>query len=114
MQSGNFNRHLRSLRGKLHARMEHGLDLIQHHFPKGCTVTKPSGGFMCWIEGPPEFDSVAACRDALAHGIGLPPGPLFSVREQFRNCIGLNLSFPWTPDAEARLKAIGDLIGEHS
>ena len=40
MQSGNFNRHLRSLRTKLHARMEHGLDLIQHHFPKGCTVDK--------------------------------------------------------------------------
>ena len=114
MQSGNFNRHLRSLRTKLHARMEHGLDLIERHFPKGCRVIKPSGGFMCWVEGPPEFDSVAACRDALAHGIGLPPGPLFSVREQFRNCIGLNLSFPWTPDAEARLKTIGDLVREHS
>ena len=38
---------------------------------------------MCWVEGPPGFDSVAACRDALARGVGLPPGPLFSVREAF-------------------------------
>ena len=114
MQSGNFNRHLRNLRGKLLARMERGLTLIERHFPAGCKVTKPSGGFMCWVEGPPEFDSVAACRDALARGVGLPPGPLFSVGEAFRNCIGLNLSFPWTPDAEARLKAIGELVREHS
>jgi DNA-binding transcriptional MocR family regulator len=114
MQSGNFNRHLRGLRGKLLARMEHGLELMANYFPSGCKVTKPSGGFMCWVEGPPGFDSVAACRDALARGIGLPPGPLFSVREGFNNCIGLNLSFPWTPDAGARLKAIGELVREHS
>jgi DNA-binding transcriptional MocR family regulator len=114
MQTGNFNRHLRSLRTKLLARMEYGLTMIEQHFPSGCKVTRPSGGFMCWVEGPPDFDSVAACRDALARGVGLPPGPLFSVRESFRNCIGLNLSFPWTPDAEARLKAIGELVREHS
>ena len=114
MQSGNFNRHLRNLRSKLPSRMEHGLSLIDRHFPAGCKVTKPSGGFMCWIEGPPGFDSVAACRGALARGVGLPPGPLFSVREAFRNCIALNLSFPWTPDAEARLKAIGELVREHA
>jgi DNA-binding transcriptional MocR family regulator len=114
MQSGNFNRHLRNLRSKLLSRMERGLSLIERHFPAGCKVTKPSGGFMCWIEGPPGFDSVAACRGALARGVGLPPGPLFSVREAFRNCIALNLSFPWTPDAEARLKAIGELVREHA
>ena len=114
MQSGNFNRHIRNLRGSLFARMQRGLELIDRHFPKGCKVTKPSGGFMCWVEGPPEFDFVAACRDALARGVGLPPGPLFSVRELFRNCIGLNLSFPWAPDVEARLQAIGDLVREHS
>ena len=114
MQSGNFNRHLRNLRGKLLARMEQGIDLIGEYFPPGCKVVKPSGGFMCWVEGPPGFDSIAACRDALARGVGLPPGPLFSVREAFRNCIGLNLSFPWTADAKARLKAIGELIALHS
>jgi DNA-binding transcriptional MocR family regulator len=114
MQSGNFNRHLRNLRGKLLARMEDGIGLMEKYFPPGCRVTKPSGGFMCWVEGPETFDSIAACRDALARGVGLPPGPLFSVREAFRNCIGLNFSFPWTTDAEGRLKAIGELIREHS
>jgi DNA-binding transcriptional MocR family regulator len=114
MQSGNFNRHLRNLRAKLQDRMEHGVALIEKYFPRVCKVTKPSGGFMCWVEGPPSFDSVAACRQALARGVGLPPGPVFSAREEFRNYIGLNFSFPWTPEAEARLKAVGELVREHS
>jgi hypothetical protein len=36
------------------------------------------------------------------------------VREAFRNCIALNLSFPLAPDAEARLKVIGELVREYS
>ena len=94
MQSGNFNRHIRNLRGSLFARMQRGLELIDRHFPKGCKVTKPSGGFMCWVEGPPEFDSVAACRDALARGVGLPPGPLFSVREVVPQLHRVEFVFP--------------------
>ena len=114
MHSGNFSRHLRSLRGKLLSRMEQGIALMERYFPEGCKATKPSGGFMCWVEGPPSFDSVAACRAALARGVGLPPGPVFSAREGFRNHIGLNFSFPWTVDAQARLQAIGELIRDHS
>ncbi len=114
MQSGNFNRHLRNLRAELQARMEHGMALIEKYFPSDCTVTRPSGGFMVWVEGPKSFDSVAACRVALTRGVGLPPGPVFSAHEGFRNYIGLNLSFPWTAEAEARLKVVGELIREHS
>jgi DNA-binding transcriptional MocR family regulator len=114
MQSGNFNRHLRNLRAKLQARMEHGMALMAKYFPPGSKVTKPSGGFMVWVEGPQSFDSVAACRAALARGVGLPPGPVFSAHEAFRNYIGLNLSFPWTSESEARLKVVGDLIRDHS
>jgi DNA-binding transcriptional MocR family regulator len=94
--------------------MEHGVALMEKYFPPACKVTKPSGGFMCWVEGPPSFDSVAACRQALTRGVGLPPGPVFSAREGFHNYIGLNLSFPWTAEAEARLKAVGELIRDHA
>jgi DNA-binding transcriptional MocR family regulator len=114
MQSGGFERQLRHLRERLKDRMATGLDLIAAHFPAGCRVTNPLGGFMCWVEGPPGFDAVAACREALALGVGLPPGPLFSVREQFPNCLGLNFSFPWIEDARSRLAIIGALIRKHS
>ena len=66
---------------------------------------------MCWVEGPPEFDSVAACRDGACARRRFAARVRFSrLARRFRNCIGLNLSFPWTPDAEARLKVIGELM----
>ena len=40
--------------------------------------------------------------------------PAFLRSRSLPNCIALNLSFPWTPDAEARLKAIGELVREHA
>jgi DNA-binding transcriptional MocR family regulator len=114
MRSGGFDRHLRTLRSKLQNRMAHGLRLIEETFPQECRREMPSGGFMCWVEGPPNFDSVAASREAMSLGIGLPPGPAFSACGSFRNYIGLNFSFPWNDYSESRLKSIGDLIRKHS
>lgn len=111
---GSFDRHLRSLRAKLRSRMAEGLKLIDEHFPSECVVNPPEGGFMCWIEGPPEFNAMAASREALSLGIGMPAGPLFSVREALTNCIGLNFSFAWDKKSEERLKTIGELIKKHS
>ncbi|MCC6949768.1 MAG: PLP-dependent aminotransferase family protein [Bradyrhizobiaceae bacterium] len=114
MQSGSFDRHLRALRRRLHARMSEGLQLLSEYLPPGCRFHTPSGGFMCWVEGPSNFDAVAASRAALRRGVGLPPGPVFSVREAFGNFVGLNFSFAWDNYARIRLKVIGDLIAAHS
>ncbi len=65
---------------------------------------------MCWIRGPKELDALAASRRALRRGIALAPGPMFSVTASFRNFIGLNLSAPWTPEREEKLRAIADLV----
>lgn len=111
---GSFDRHLRALRTKMKSRMDHGLKMIEKYFPEDCSVTPPAGGFMCWIEGPQNLDAMAASREALALGIGMPAGPLFSVRESLTNCIGLNFSFPWDEKSEARIKTIGELIRKHS
>jgi len=114
MQSGSFDRHLRTLRSKLQSRMAHGLRLIAETFPEECRRDMPSGGFMCWVQGPPGFDSIAASREAMSLGIGLPPGPAFSACGSFRNYVGLNFSFPWNDYSESRLKSIGDLVRKHS
>lgn len=114
MQAGVFDRHLRTLRGKLRARMARGLRLVAENFPAECKWAVPSGGFTCWIEGPTGFDSVAASREAMTLGIGLPPGPVFSANGSFRNFLSLNFSFPWNDYSESRLKAIGELIRRHT
>ncbi|MDJ0389175.1 PLP-dependent aminotransferase family protein [Roseomonas sp. E05] len=105
-----YERRLRRVQQALAARMQHGLSLIARHFPPSCAVSRPSGGFMCWIRGPREFDALAASRQALRLGISLAPGPIFSVTQAFENFIGLNFSFPWDAAQEEKLRTVGRLL----
>ena len=57
-------------------------------------------------------DSVDTLRlhgDALAHRINTAPGPLFSVKDRYRNCLRMNCGIPWTAEIEAALQTLGDL-----
>jgi DNA-binding transcriptional MocR family regulator len=61
-----FDHQLRNMRQAMANRMRRGLDLIQEFFPKGSAVSRPNGGYMCWIRGPKDFDSIAVAKIALA------------------------------------------------
>lgn len=105
-----YDRHLRRVRMMLEERVARGLQLIAETFPPSCAVSRPTGGFMCWIRGPRNFDALKASRVALANQISLPPGPMFSVTNSFGNFIALNLSLPWTEDRVRKLKMVGALL----
>lgn len=47
MQQHSYERHLRRLRENLSTRVRKGLSLISQQFPLNCSVSRPSGGFMC-------------------------------------------------------------------
>jgi DNA-binding transcriptional MocR family regulator len=49
---------------------------------------------------------------ALARGITVGPGYMFSTRNDFRNFIRLNYSYPWAAQTEAALKTLGGLVAE--
>ena len=105
-----YDRQLRNVREQLQVRMRRGLQHAAHHFPPGCHVSRPSGGFMCWIRLPTGVDSMALAARAGTLGISVLPGPLFSVANSFRNFIGLNFSFAWDSDIESRFSRLASLI----
>lgn len=105
-----YDRHLRQMRATLSERIDQGLKLIAENFPAACAVSRPNGGFMCWVRGPREFDAIRASRIALANQISLPPGPMFSVTNSFGNFVALNLSLPWTEDRIRKLKVVASLM----
>ncbi|MGV6874539.1 aminotransferase-like domain-containing protein [Pseudochelatococcus sp. B33] len=105
-----YDRHLRQVRAMLAERINHGLQLIAENFPAACTVHRPMGGFMCWVRGPRNFDSMKASRIAFTNQISLPPGPMFSVTNSFGNFIALNLSLPWTEERIRKLKIVASLM----
>jgi DNA-binding transcriptional MocR family regulator len=105
-----YERHLRKLKENLGARMRKGLSVIYQHFPDNCTVSRPTGGYFCWVRAPKEFKSLETGRHAYSHGISVAPGPMFSVTRSFGNFLALNLSHQWTPERETQLAWIGDRL----
>jgi DNA-binding transcriptional MocR family regulator len=79
------------------------------YFPPGTRVTEPAGGFVLWLELPPQVDSLQLRTDALREKISTAPGPLFSARREFRNYLRINCGLRWTGSFEKAVKTLGRL-----
>lgn len=109
LQTGGFDHHLRSLRGALARQQDALLAAVTRYFPAGTRMTRPQGGYFLWVELPAGCDSLALHAQALAEGISLAPGPMFSARREFGHCLRLNYGHPWTPALEQALARLGAL-----
>ena len=63
---------------------------VEASFPPGTRVTAPEAGFLLWVELPPQINALEVHRRALALGIGVSPGPLFSPEAALQNFLRLN------------------------
>ena len=76
----------------------------------GTRVTRPSGGYFLWFEFPEQVDSLKLFQLALAQGISLAPGPIFSATRRFGNCARLNYGHPWDAQSERAMEVLGRII----
>jgi len=90
LKHGGYERHLRGFRQRLSQALAAVTDAVTAHFPAGCRITRPQGGYMLWVEMPESIDTLWLHRLALAEGISIAPGPLFSVRGKYKNFVRLN------------------------
>ncbi|RRV23387.1 PLP-dependent aminotransferase family protein [Pseudomonas sp. o96-267] len=111
LQHGGYDRHLRKLRHALEMQQSAMLASAARHFPASTRVTRPSGGYFLWFEFPERLDSLQLLRLALAQGISLAPGPIFSAGQGFRHCARLNYGHPWSPRSEQAMEVLGRLVG---
>ena len=112
LESGGYDRHLRSLRGKLAAQMARVRQATARYFPEGTRITHPAGGHMLWVELPARTDGVAVFQRALEHRISILPGSIFAAGHRFRNCLRLNCGQIWTEAHERALLTVGRLCRE--
>lgn len=110
LQHGGYDRHLRKLRHGLEMQQSAMLASAARHFPASTRVTRPSGGYFLWFEFPERLDSLQLLRLALAQGISLAPGPIFSASQGFRHCARLNYGHPWNPRSEQAMEVLGRLV----
>ena len=110
LQHGGFDRHLRKLRYALEEQQSAMLGAIARYFPEQTRVSQPSGGYFLWLELPEQMDSLKLFRMALAQGISIAPGPIFSPTRGFGNCIRLNYGSPWNEGAEQAMETLGRIV----
>lgn len=109
VESGGFDRHLRRVRRLYTRQMEEMVAAVQRHFPAGTRHTDPAGGHVLWVQVP-GLDSLALYDAAVARGIHIAPGPLFSAAGGYRDHLRLNTGFPWTDQTAAQLETLGGLV----
>ena len=107
LQGVGYDKHLRQLRHTLAMQRDAMTQAIAQYFPAGTKATRPEGGYFMWLELPSGCDALALHQLALAHGISLAPGPVFSASQQFSHCIRLNYGLLWDSSTDQALQQLG-------
>jgi DNA-binding transcriptional MocR family regulator len=82
---------------------------VLNHFPAGTRVSTPAGGFVIWVQLPGEVDSLVLYQRALAFGITLASGYIFSASDKYRHFILLNAGY-MNFAGERALARLGELV----
>jgi DNA-binding transcriptional MocR family regulator len=109
LKQGGYDRHLRHVRKVYRQQARLMTATVLRFFPSGTQTSTPMGGYVLWVELPPSIDSMQLYQAALARGITIGPGAMFSSRDTFRHFIRINYSYPWNAQTEAALKTLGEL-----
>ncbi|MDM0109106.1 PLP-dependent aminotransferase family protein [Variovorax sp. J22R24] len=109
LEKGGYDKHLRKLRRTLAEQQTFLAHAIRQHFPPGTRATRPAGGYFLWVEMPKQVDALEVHRQALAQGISVAPGPIFSALRGFTNCLRLNYGHAWDARTEQAVAMLGRL-----
>jgi DNA-binding transcriptional MocR family regulator len=81
--------------------------LVAEHFPAETRTSKPVGGSVLWLELPESVDSEQLFDEAIAAGISIAPGPIFSPCQRYRNFIRLSFGHKWSGDIDRAVSWLG-------
>ncbi len=109
LSEGGYDRHLRALRRAYATQIECVSRAVSAHFPPGTRVTRPTGGMVLWVELAAGADTLALHRRAMAAGISIAPGPIFSAKRQFGNFLRLSCGHPFTDTFARAIATLGKL-----
>lgn len=110
LQKGGYDKHLRNLRHTLLVNQIKFIETIERCFPKGTRLTPPQGGYFLWLKLPDGVNALEVHRIALANGISIAPGPIFSAQKGYTDYIRLNYGHIWDARTEASLSTLGAIV----
>jgi DNA-binding transcriptional MocR family regulator len=109
LEKGRYEHHLRKLRSELHANSLHFARAIAEYFPEGTKISRPQGGFMLWAELDKKIDTADLYDRAIRQKISISPGRMFSLQNQFSNCMRLSYGQRWSEMIDSKLKQLGKI-----
>lgn len=108
LANGGYDHHLRKVR-RIYARNVHMMsEAVIRYFPEGTRVSRPTGGYVLWVELPENCDSLALYEQAVKRGISFAPGPIFSPRQKYKNFLRLNAAV-WSDTVHQAIQTLGEL-----
>jgi DNA-binding transcriptional MocR family regulator len=109
LASGGYDSHLRRIRRVFAGNIEMMTRTIDKSFPEGTRVSRPAGGFVLWLELPPQVKTRPLFEQALDEGICFAPGEVFSASGRFANCLRLSCGHSWDARIERGVMRLGAL-----
>lgn len=113
LESGGYDHHLRTIRREYANNVNLLSQAVTRYFPPETRVTRPTGGFVLWVQLPENVDSLELYKLALQNNITITPGYLFSPTNQFSNFIRLNAA-AWSYPIERAVERLGEMVTELS
>ncbi len=110
LKHGGYDHHLRRLRQQLLGQESRLIEDVRRTFPADTRVTEPAGGYFLWLELPESVHALKLHRMALDQGISIAPGPIFSAKKEFGNCIRLNFGHPRSEALQQAVATLGHLV----
>ena len=108
-----WDHQLRGVRQTLVERSALMRSMVRRFFPEGTRMSQPQGGYLLWVELPKNADTLALYREALARGISIAPGRVFSNSDLYGNFLRINYSHAWSPQIEEAVKVLAK-IADHA
>lgn len=109
LKSGRYDKYLQQVRRNLYQNYQNYVRVILDSFPKGVKISRPQGGLAIWIEFGEQVDTIQLYDLAIKEGISIAPGRMFTLQDQFKNCIRLSIGLPWSDELADKLKRVGVL-----
>lgn len=111
LETGGYERHLRSLRLTLAQNVARLSERVLRHFPDNVRISRPDGGLSIWIELPGAVDTTELFNQASSFGVNIAPGQIFSTDpKKYRHCLRLNAGVLWNADLEAGIVRLGQAV----
>ena len=107
LATGNYSRHLKALRPVLKSNAERMSAMVAEHFPAATRTSKPVGGSVLWLELPGGVNAELLFDDAIAAGISITPGQIFSPSRRYTNFVRLSFGHPWSERTEDAMRWLG-------